>query len=87
MCGFPTGPKEQVFKWFCRQLNHFWYKNKLDSFRSYQLVEADLLVCMPAPGDRIKSRFDDIYKTVCAYIIFQHQKHSKSHKIKNFENT
>ena len=70
MCGFPTGPKEQVFKRFCRSLNHFCYKNKLDSFRSYQLVEADLLVCMPAPGDRIKVGFDEMDKTLCAYIVF-----------------
>ena len=69
MCGFPTGPKEQVFKRFCRQLNHSNYKKK-DSFRSYQLVEADLLVCMPALGDRIKVGFDEIDKTLRTYIIF-----------------
>ena len=40
----------------------FVIKNKLDSFRSYQLVEADLLVCMPARGDRIKVGFAEIDK-------------------------
>ena len=70
MCGFPTGPKEQAFKRFCRQFNHSNYQNKLDSFRSYQLVEADFLVCMPGPGDRIKMEFDEIYRTLCAYIVF-----------------
>ena len=50
--------------------NIFCYKNKLDSFRSYQLVDADLLVCMPAPGDRVKVGFDEFDKTLCAYIIF-----------------
>ena len=44
---------------------------EIDSFRSNQLVEPDLLVCMPARGDRIKVRIDEIDKTLCAYIIFQ----------------
>ena len=49
----------------------FSYEKKLGSFRSYQLVEADLLVYMPARGDRMKVRFDEIDKTLRAYIIFQ----------------
>ena len=49
---------------------YFFLLKKIDSFRSYQLVEADLLVCMPAPGDRIKAGFDEIDKTLCAEIIF-----------------
>ena len=44
-------------------------KNELDSFRSYQVVEAFFLVCMPAPGDRIKVGFDELDKTLCAQII------------------
>ena len=40
-------------------------------FLSYELVEADLLVCMPALGDRIKVRFDEINKTLRAYIIVE----------------
>ena len=47
----------------------------MDSFFSYQLVEADLLVCMPAPGDRIKVRFDEIYKSLaCLYNILTSEK-------------
>ena len=52
----------------------FSYAKKLDSFRSYQLVETDLLVCMPAFGDRIKVRFDE---ALCAYVVLQH--HQKKH--------
>ena len=48
----------------------FSYENKLDSFLSYLLVEADLLLCMPALGDRMKVAFDEIDKTLRAYIIF-----------------
>ena len=56
----------------------FLYK-KLDSFLSYQLVEADLLKCKPALGDRIKVRFYENEKTLCAYIISQqHQTNLKS---------
>ena len=51
----------------------------LHSFLSYQLVEADLLVCMPALGDRIKVGFDEIDKTLRAYIIFQ--QHPRNPKI------
>ena len=55
-----------VFKWFHRSrfsngfiaITHFFsYTVKLNCFRSYQLVEADLLVCWPAPGDRIKVEY------------------------------
>ena len=42
----------------------FSYTNKFDSFLSFQLVEADLLVCIPAPGDRMKVGFDEIDKTL-----------------------
>ena len=63
----------------------FVMKNKLDSFRSYRLVEADLLVCMPARGDRIKVRFDEIDKTLRSYIIFQ--QHPKIPKSKNVKKT
>ena len=59
----------------------FLLKNKLDSFRSYQLVEADRLVCMPAPGDRTKVGFDEIDKTLHAYMISQ--QHSKKQKSQN----
>ena len=51
---------------------------QIDSFLSYQLVEADLLKCMPALGDRIQVRFDEIDKTLRAYIIFQ--QHPKTPK-------
>ena len=44
---------------------------KLHSFLSYELVEADLLKCMPALGDRIKVGFDEIDKTLRAYIWHQ----------------
>ena len=37
---------------------------KKESFLSYQLVEADLLVCMPALGDRIKGGFHEFDKTL-----------------------
>ena len=37
---------------------------QLNSFLSYQLVEADLLKCMPALGDRIIVRFHEIEKTL-----------------------
>ena len=53
---------------------HFRYKNKLDSFRSYQLVEADLLVCMLALGDSIKVEFDEIGKTFLYNIVTASQK-------------
>ena len=42
---------------------------KSDSFLLYQLVEADLLVCMPALGDGIKVGFDEIDKTSHVCII------------------
>ena len=45
-------------------------QRKLDSFQSYQLVEADLFVCMPAPGDRIKVGFHEIDTILCAEILF-----------------
>ena len=38
------------------------YKDKLDSFVSYHLVEPDLLVRVPARGDCIKAWFDEITK-------------------------
>ena len=53
---------------FVDNLIHVLTKKK--SFRSYLLVEADLLACMPAPGDRIKLGFDEIDKTLCAEINF-----------------
>ena len=49
---------------------YFFLCKQLDSITSYQLVNADLLVCMPALGDRIKVRFDEIDKTLRAYVIF-----------------
>ena len=50
-----------------------FFEKKLDSFRSYQPVEADLLVCMPAHGARIRVRFDETDRTLPAYIILQQQ--------------
>ena len=50
-------------------ITHFSHTTKLDSFLPYQLVEADLFVCMPALGDRAKVGFestDNLY----AYIMF-----------------
>ena len=47
----------------------YFYAKKLDSFLSYQLVKADLLVRMPALGHRIKMGFDEIDKPLRAYII------------------
>ena len=38
-------------------------EKQLNSFLSYQLVKADLMVCMPALGDRIKVEIDEIDKT------------------------
>ena len=67
---FSNRSKRAGFQMFLSITQSFSYRNKLDSFRSYQLVEADLLVYMPAPGDRIKMRFDEIYKTLCAYVVF-----------------
>ena len=53
----------------------FFLQKKLDSFLSYQLVEADLLVCMPALGDRIKVGFDEIDKSLaCLYNILTSEK-------------
>ena len=49
---------------------NFLIKKELDSFRSYQPFDADLLVCMPAPGDHIKVGLDEIDNTLCAYTIF-----------------
>ena len=61
-------------------------KKKLDSFLSYQLVEADLLVCMSARGDRIKMRFNESDKTLRAYIDFQqHPKIQKLIKSNKFQ--
>ena len=48
----------------------------IDSFFSYQLVEADLFVGMPALGDRMKVRFDEIDKT-CLCDILTTSKKSK----------
>ena len=42
-------------------------------FVSYQLVKADLLVCMPALGGRIKVEFDEFDKASRVYMLFQHQ--------------
>ena len=41
-----------------------------DAFLSYQLIEADLMVCMSALDDRIKMEFDEAYETLHAYTIF-----------------
>ena len=53
----------------------------MNSVLSYQLVKADLVVCMPALGGRSKSGFDEIAKTLRAYIIFQ--QHPRSPTISN----
>ena len=44
------------------------------SFCSCQLVEADLLVCMPAPGDGMKVDCDEIGKTFLYSIVTASQK-------------
>ena len=48
----------------------FPYNKLWDSFLSYQLVKAVLLVCMPALGDRITVGMDEIAKPLHAYVIF-----------------
>ena len=64
---FSNGSLRYVFKRFCAYLNTFSYNEKLDSFLPYQLVEADLLVCIPALGDRIKVGFYGIDNTLGAF--------------------
>ena len=61
--------KSKFSKRFCRQLNQFSYKNKLDSFRLYQLVEADLLVCMPATSNHINLAIDEFEQPPRPYIL------------------
>ena len=72
---FSNGSTRVGFQTVLSITQQMFLQKQFDSFLSYQLVEADLLVCMPALGDRIKVRFDEINKTLRAYIIFkQHQK-------------
>ena len=57
------------------------YKDNLDSFLSYQLVEADLLACIPALGD--------LMKLIKPYLLMQYaniiQKLEKCYKNNNSE--
>ena len=53
-CVFSKGATRVGFQTVLSVTQYFSYKKKLDFFRSYPLVEADLLVCKPAPGDRIE---------------------------------
>ena len=72
---FSNKSKRAGFRTVLSITQQFSYKKKLESFRSYQLVEADLLVCMPAPGDRIKVRFEEIYKSLaCLYNMLTSEK-------------
>ena len=63
---FSNGSTQVSFQTVLSTTHKCSYERTLDSFLSYQLVEADLLVCMPALGDRIKVGFDEIDKTLCA---------------------
>ena len=67
---FHKGSKRVGFKNNCVDNSINLVVKKLDSFLSYQLVKADLLVCMTALGDRIKVGFGETDETLHAFVLF-----------------